>query len=197
MSINRHEKERQRTRLAFLNATLSLILEKGYDNITVIDISDRADYGRSTFYEHFADKEDVARAILEHHVITLDAEIAEATQGFESPEQEWIAWLMICEDVQIQRQVFLKMDSDVSRRLRQFQKDLLISGFTMKYEAGQSQLLADVPPAIRARYVVGAALEILDYWMSHPEAGTARDIAGLIFKLIFKLDPPDINLQQD
>ena len=63
MSTNRYEKERQRTRLAFLNAALALILEKGYDNIAVTDITDRADYGRSTFYEHFEDKEAVARAI--------------------------------------------------------------------------------------------------------------------------------------
>lgn len=192
VSNNRHKKERQRTHMAFLNAALSLILEKGYNRVTVVDITERADYGRSTFYEHFADKEAVARAILKHHVMSLDAEIAEATGELASPEQEWIAWRMICEDVLTQRQVFRQMDSDVSRRLRQFQKEMLIAGFTIKYETGDSQLLSDVPPAIRARYVVGAALEILDYWMSHPEIGTPIEIANMIFKLLYNIDPPRI-----
>jgi len=193
MSTNRHEKERQRTRLAFMNAALNLILEKGYDHITVMDIVRAADYGRSTFYEHFADKEAIAWAILENHVMTLDAEIAQATEGKASPEQEWIAWVMICEDIAIQRKVFLKMDSEISRRLRFRQKELLIMGFQMKFEAGDDYLLGDVPPAIRARYVVGAALEILDYWLANPDAGTAPEIATIIFKLIYKLDPPEGN----
>ncbi|TDD43107.1 TetR/AcrR family transcriptional regulator [Nonomuraea terrae] len=37
---------------------VTLILEKGYDAVTVTDIIDRADVGRSTFYSHFTDKQD-------------------------------------------------------------------------------------------------------------------------------------------
>ncbi len=37
----------------------SLIAEKGYGSITVKDILDRADVGRSTFYTHFRDKDDL------------------------------------------------------------------------------------------------------------------------------------------
>jgi AcrR family transcriptional regulator len=40
-------------------ALVALILEKGYDAVTVTDIIDRADVGRSTFYSHFSDKQDV------------------------------------------------------------------------------------------------------------------------------------------
>lgn len=38
---------------------LELILEKHYDSITVQDIIDRANVGRSTFYVHYRDKEDL------------------------------------------------------------------------------------------------------------------------------------------
>jgi AcrR family transcriptional regulator len=43
------------------SALISLILEKNYDDITVKDILDRADVGRSTFYSHYRDKEDLFR----------------------------------------------------------------------------------------------------------------------------------------
>jgi AcrR family transcriptional regulator len=49
----------QRTRQLLRDALVSLILEKGYQKITVQNIIDRANIGRSTFYAHFRDKEDL------------------------------------------------------------------------------------------------------------------------------------------
>ena len=48
-----------RTRQLLHSALLALMLEKRYDKITVQDIIDRADVGRSTFYAHYRDKEDL------------------------------------------------------------------------------------------------------------------------------------------
>lgn len=41
------------TKKLLRNALVKLILEKGHGAITVQDILDRADVGRSTFYTHF------------------------------------------------------------------------------------------------------------------------------------------------
>jgi AcrR family transcriptional regulator len=49
----------QRTRRTLREGLISLILERGWEAISVQDICDRADVGRSTFYMHFADKEDL------------------------------------------------------------------------------------------------------------------------------------------
>ena len=57
----RKKKDRrvERTRQLLLRALFPLIQEKGFDAVTVQDIIDRADVGRSTFYVHFVDKEDL------------------------------------------------------------------------------------------------------------------------------------------
>jgi AcrR family transcriptional regulator len=49
----------QRTRRLLHKALMSLILEKKYESITVQEILDRADVGRSTFYMHFRDKDEL------------------------------------------------------------------------------------------------------------------------------------------
>lgn len=49
----------RRTKKLLKSALIELILEWGYDAITVQDILDRADVGRSTFYAHFNSKDDL------------------------------------------------------------------------------------------------------------------------------------------
>jgi AcrR family transcriptional regulator len=49
----------RRTRQLLREALLALIVEKGYEHVSVQDILDRADVGRSTFYAHYRDKEEL------------------------------------------------------------------------------------------------------------------------------------------
>jgi AcrR family transcriptional regulator len=51
-----------RTRRMLHDALFALILRKGYEAITVQDLIDEADIGRSTFYAHFAGKEELLRS---------------------------------------------------------------------------------------------------------------------------------------
>lgn len=53
-----------RTRVDVMSAMRELLLRHGYDAISVRDIIDHANIGRSTFYEHFANKADVLRESL-------------------------------------------------------------------------------------------------------------------------------------
>ncbi len=61
--MHRHDKKddrrSNRTRRALREALIELILEKRYDAITVQNVLDRANVGRSTFYAHYRDKEDL------------------------------------------------------------------------------------------------------------------------------------------
>lgn len=49
----------RKTRDALGDALVELMQEKPFDSITVQDVLDRANVGRSTFYSHFSDKEDL------------------------------------------------------------------------------------------------------------------------------------------
>ena len=49
----------RKTKKALRDALVELILEKGYGAVTVQDVVERADVGRTTFYAHFTDKEDL------------------------------------------------------------------------------------------------------------------------------------------
>src|SRR6478672_5821803 len=61
MTRDRQPKDRRskRTQRSLSEALVDLIKEKRFDDITVQEVIDRADVGRSTFYTHFRDKEDL------------------------------------------------------------------------------------------------------------------------------------------
>ncbi|MCP4164737.1 MAG: TetR family transcriptional regulator [Chloroflexi bacterium] len=79
MATKKVDRRIQRTRKLLQDALITLILEKGYDKITVQDIIDEANVGRSTFYAHYLDKDDLMagsmeplRAELHQHLIGAD-----------------------------------------------------------------------------------------------------------------------------
>ncbi len=62
MTVKKEDRRVHRTRNMLHEALLDLIIEKGYEAITVQDIIDRANVGRSTFYSHFQDKEHLLKS---------------------------------------------------------------------------------------------------------------------------------------
>src|SRR5512142_3052387 len=56
---DKNDRRSQRTRHLLSAALVELIREKDYGAITVSDIIERADVGRSTFYAHYRDKDDL------------------------------------------------------------------------------------------------------------------------------------------
>ena len=65
----------QQTRCALLGAFNGLILHRSYDRIHVDDIAHDAGVGRSTFYEHFRNKDELFR----HSVSAVLVPLADAT----------------------------------------------------------------------------------------------------------------------
>jgi len=87
----------QKTRKLLQDALVELVAEKGYELVSIQEILDKANVGRSTFYAHFQDKDQLLHSILDHldelfeqHKIQLvdatkniaNAEKADRTSGF-------------------------------------------------------------------------------------------------------------------
>jgi AcrR family transcriptional regulator len=64
---NRMARRRQRTRRQLLDATQKLILEQGYADASAEAVAELADLGRSTFYNHFNNKQEAVLAMLTQH----------------------------------------------------------------------------------------------------------------------------------
>jgi AcrR family transcriptional regulator len=65
----------RRTHRALHEALIALVLERGYDRLTVQDVLDRADVGRSTFYAHYRDKEALLTATFDEMRAQLQGEL--------------------------------------------------------------------------------------------------------------------------
>ena len=63
-SSTKPDRRVERTRQEVIAAFRTLLLERGYARLSVRGIIERANIGKSTFYEHFQNKEDVLRETL-------------------------------------------------------------------------------------------------------------------------------------
>jgi AcrR family transcriptional regulator len=64
-SKRRTERRREDTRRRLMKATYEIIAERGFEGLVIQDITQRADVGYGSFYNHFASKEAIVEATIE------------------------------------------------------------------------------------------------------------------------------------
>lgn len=75
---NELDRRVMKTRQIIFEAFYSLMKEKQYEKITVQEIIDRANVGRSTFYSHFVTKDELLKSSIEHMLQKLNLHMTQA-----------------------------------------------------------------------------------------------------------------------
>ncbi len=84
-SLSEH---RERTRIKLFAALATLMLEHGFDAITLADIAAKAGVGRTAVYNHFPDKEALLLAYMTHETQEYVANLQESLDGVEDPVEQ-------------------------------------------------------------------------------------------------------------
>ncbi len=157
-----------RTRATLQHALNALILKKGYDAITIQDICDAANVGRSTFYAHYTSKDDLKRKGFEklrtllvdrqREALTMAAGNRDRSLGFSLAMFEHAR-----DHVDHYRALVGGRGGSVSLdSIRQILSDLVRS----ELAATTGKKSADaVPREFVVQYVVGAYMAVLTWWL--------------------------------
>jgi len=175
----------RRTRELLRKALLDLILEKGYDRITVRDILDRADVGRSTFYAHFRDKDELLLAGFEdvRSAIAAEHEAVEAGRTTNTPFLEPL--LPVFRHVEGHRHFWESLSRKggaevITRILRQSVDDLVREHFRSRFPDAERRP-EQLEPAIR--FVAGACMGMLLWWLDTGAPDSAEEIHATFKRL--------------
>jgi AcrR family transcriptional regulator len=71
MEVNFVDRRIEKTRQVIMNTFIDLLAEKGFEKITIIDIAERANINRGTFYLHYVDKFDLLDKCIETYIELL------------------------------------------------------------------------------------------------------------------------------
>jgi AcrR family transcriptional regulator len=167
VSLARTDRRVRRTRDLLQKALLSLIKEKGYDSITIRDILERADVGRSTFYMHYRDKDDLFRSGFEDIRAALAVKREEPASAAEGEGQFLQPVLAVFRHVDAHRYLWTpvarKGGADlVIRTLRENATGVVREHFLSQFPAGAADQ-REVEAAIQ--FAVGALMGLLTWWL--------------------------------
>ena len=171
----KNDRRSQRTRQAIGDALVELMTEKGYDAISIKDIIERANVGRSTFYSHYVDKDDLfvsqmdrVMDMLSHHPQERGNPFFPSLGLFQHIQEQWKffkshAW----------GTGFDVLTKRLQKALSEKIEQRLVAG-------GQT---FDVPVSIIANFLAGSFLSMLRWWMDNKMTYTPEQMDEMFRKL--------------
>lgn len=162
MRQEKQDRRSQRTRRLVMSALMDLLAEKSYDAITVQDLLDRANIGRSTFYSHYFDKEDVLASVAEQMLELLSKPLSQRDAG-----QGILPSLALFQHALQNHQHLRAM---LRGRAREVVWDAAQASLGRTIEQALAAPFAknrspSVPLPVLAEYLAGAFLNLLKWWI--------------------------------
>ena len=189
--LTRHQRRRLRTRQQLKDATLELLLEVGYDSISIQNITDRADLGRGTFYIYFKDKEDIVWEIIREG---LDAADEEARQrvGDTLPEKpEFYGYLNMFRHADQNRDLYrVMLGSQGSAMLSARVQNYLAED--LEQEILRYGLYPDspIPQRIVSQVITGATIRLITWWLETPNNYSPEEMAKMLYETLHHQKAP-------
>lgn len=157
-----------KTKASLRDAMLALMAPRGWDEMTIQEICDKANVGRSTFYVHYQSKDDLLLEGMNDLRDMISAQTAEAEgSGF-----HFLTGLL--DHMDQQREVF---KAAIGRRsghgvARRFKK--------MVFQLVEIELKRRRHPAAKnpwvAMFVAGGIVEAMAWWVDAPEPPSIKDM---------------------
>ena len=170
MKEKKEDRRIGRTRKLMHEALMALIVEKGYEAVTVQDILDRADVGRSTFYAHYRDKDELLLSGFEH-LRTLFEQQQQALlahkQGGKDPEFNMILELFrhTGQHHKLYKAIVGKQSGEmILKYLHRYLYDLLIVPHTALMK---NRKAPPVPVEITTHWLVSSLLSLMTWWLDN------------------------------
>ena len=160
----------QRTQNLLLDALVALIDTKAYDDITVQDIIDRANVGRSTFYSHFLDKDQLLLSGLEKLRVSFEEQHRKLAieEGSLEDKREEIS-LAFFKHVAAYHQLYKavvgrRSNSVVTQKLYLYLSDLFRQHLA---DPQVEEFKVEMPLELAVQFLTGSLLSVVTWWLEN------------------------------
>jgi len=189
---SRHARRRLQTRKQLIETTMQLVLEKGYDSISIQDITDRADLGRGTFYIHFKDKEEIVWTVFQELFQAVEQE-AHRQLDRNAPGVEYYGLLNIFHHAEKNRDLYKIMlggkgSALLTARVQEFMAESFLYDIRNAHPPAADDF--NIPPEIEAQMLTGMISRLLFWWLETANDYTVEQMAAMIYKVLYHKKPP-------
>ena len=178
---DKNDRRSQRTRQALGDALVELMMERGYDAISIKDIINRANVGRSTFYSHYADKDELFVSQLDRLMDLLSQHVPqERSEG-----NPFFPSLGLLQHIQEKWKLYkiLAWGSGVDVLSKHLQKSLSEKIEQGLVESGQTY---EVPVPIIANFLAGSFLSLVKWWLDNKMTYSPEQVDEMFQKLALR-----------
>lgn len=179
----------QRTRAQLHEALVALILKKGFKAITVQDIIDQANVGRSTFYAHYTSKEDLLRSGFDNLRASLLAHQQAAQERQGGIEARSLGFsLALFEHARNNFELYAALVAGRGGAVLLDPLRELLSELVRRDIAAilQAEKLNPVEQEIRLQIVVGAFMSVLAWWLARKANLPPTQIDGIFRRYVLQ-----------
>jgi AcrR family transcriptional regulator len=178
MSGTKVDRRVRRTRDRLGDALVALVQEKAFEEITVQDVLDRAGVGRSTFYEHYKDKDDLFLSDADEFfelMATLLKRRGDSTKRV-APVQELFAHV-----AEVQAFYQAVEASGLSEDLLGLGREHFARGIE---ERLRERGCPEAERAVRAQALAGALFALLPWWMRRGRKESPAEMDELFHRMV-------------